>query len=171
MATASTILPRLRRLLIRPEESRAAALEAGVEFTMPLPQDNLANAAIHDDNPRELVTSVDTRESKIAGYLNSWKSKIETVGLKYFPEQRLIDGISGSPTLEVTINASGQLQEVVVRKTSGSKVLDQAALNILRRAAPFDPFPEAVRVGYDQLRFAYKWQFNQSAVESTASTN
>jgi len=154
-----------------PEESRAAALEAGVEFTLPLPQDDLANAAIHDDNPRELVTSVDTRESKIAGYLNSWKLKIETVGLKYFPEQRLIDGISGSPTLEVTINVSGQLQEVVVRKTSGSKVLDQAALNILRRAAPFDPFPEAIRVDYDQLRFAYKWQFNQSAVQSTASTN
>ena len=154
-----------------PEESRAAALEAGVEFTLPLPQDDLANAAIHDDNPRELVTSVDTRESKIAGYLNSWKSKIENVGLKYFPEQRLIDGISGSPTLEVTINASGQLQEVVVRKTSGSKVLDQAALNILRRAAPFDPFPEAIRVDYYQLRFAYKWQFNQSAVQSTASTN
>lgn len=154
-----------------PEESRAAALEAGVEFTMPLPQDNLANAAIHDDNPRELVTSVDTRESKIAGYLNSWKTKIETVGLKYFPEQRLIDGISGSPTLEVTINASGQLQEVLVRKTSGSKVLDQAALNILRRAAPFDPFPEAIRVDYDQLRFAYKWQFNQSEVQATASAN
>jgi len=154
-----------------PEVSRAAALEAGVEFTMPLPQDDLANAAIHDDNPRELVTSVDTRESKIAGYLNSWKTKIEAVGLKYFPEQRLIDGISGSPTLEVTINASGQLQEVLVRKTSGSKVLDQAALNILRRAAPFDPFPEAIRVDYDQLRFAYKWQFNQSGVQATASTN
>ena len=154
-----------------PEESRAAALEAGVEFTMPLPQDDLANAAIHDNNPRELVTSVDTRESKIAGYLNSWKTKIEIVGLKYFPEKRLIDGITGSPTLEVTINASGQLQNVVVRKTSGSKVLDQAALNILRRAAPFDPFPEAIRVDYDQLRFAYKWQFNQSGVQSTASAN
>ena len=166
-----------RNVLDRPredpkaDESRAAELEAGVVFTMPLPQDDYANAAIHDDNPRELVTSVDTRESKIAGYLNSWKTKIETVGLKYFPEQRLIDGISGSPTLEVTINASGQLQDVVVRKTSGSKVLDQAALKILRRAAPFDPFPEAIRVDYDQLRFAYKWQFNQSGVQATASTN
>jgi protein TonB len=164
------ILDRLREDPMT-EESRAAELEAGVEFTMPLPQDDYANAAIHDNNPRELVTSVDTRESKIAGYLNSWKTKIETVGLKYFPEQRLIDGISGSPTLEVTINASGQLQQVVVRKTSGSKVLDQAALNILRRAAPFDPFPEAIRVDYDQLRFAYKWQFNQSGVQATASTN
>jgi protein TonB len=49
-------------------------------------------------------------------------------------------------------------------------VLDQAALNILRRAAPFDPFPEAVRVDYDKLRFAYKWQFSQANAQATAST-
>lgn len=152
------------------EESRAAALEAGVEFSMPLPQDTLADAAIHDKNPRELVTSVDTRESRIAGYLARWKTKIENVGIEYFPEQRLIDGITGSPTLEVTVSASGQLKQAIIRQTSGSKVLDQAALNILRRAAPFDPFPEDIRVDYDQLRFAYKWQFNQSGVQSTAST-
>jgi protein TonB len=58
-----------------------------------------------------------------------------------------------------------------VRKTSGSKMLDQAALNILRRAAPFDPFPEAVRLDYDKLRFAYKWQFNQASAATTASAN
>jgi protein TonB len=151
--------------------TRAALLEAGVEVTLPLPQDDIASAAIRDDNPRELVTSVDTRESKIAAYLSTWKSKIESIGVRYFPEQGLIDGISGSPTLEVTITASGQLHEVIVRKTSGSKLLDQAALNILRRAAPFDQFPEAIRVDYDQLRFAYKWQFNQASTATTASTN
>ena len=138
---------------------------------MPLPQADLADAAIHDDNPRQLVTSVDTRESSIAPYLDRWKRKIESVGVKYFPEQGLIDGISGSPTLEVIISASGQLQEVIVRQTSGSRALDQAALEILHRAAPFDPFPEAVRVDYDTLRFAYKWQFSHTGVQSTASTN
>lgn len=152
-------------------ESRAVALEAGVDIMLPLPQDDIANAAIRDTNPRELVTSVDTRESNIAGYLNSWKIKIETIGVRYFPQQILVDGITGSPTLEVTITASGQLQEVIVRRTSGSKVLDQAALNILRRAAPFDPFPEVVRADYDQLRFAYKWQFNQSGAQATASAS
>jgi protein TonB len=151
-------------------ESLALALESGVEVTLPLPQDDIANAAIRDANPRELVTSVDTRESKIAGYLHNWKTKIESIGARYFPEIGVIDGISGSPTLEVTITSSGQLHEVVVRRTSGSRVLDQAALNILRRAAPFDPFPEAVRVDYDKLRFAYKWQFSQANAQATAST-
>jgi len=153
------------------EESTAANLEAGIEITLPLPQDDVPNPFIRDENPRELVTSVDTKEATIAGYLNRWKTKIETVGVKYFPEEALAEGVSGSPTLEVTISASGQLQEVLVRRSSGSKALDQVALSILRRAAPFDPFPEAVRLDYDQLRFAYKWQFNHMNMQATARAN
>lgn len=151
--------------------SEAAFLEAGMELTLPLPQDRQTNLAIRDENPRELVTSVDTKESKVAGYLHRWKTKIETVGIKYFPDDVVIDRLVGSPTLEVTINASGDLLEVLVRRSSGSRALDQVALGILRRAAPFDPFPEAIRVDYDQLRFAYKWQFNHLGVQSTARAN
>jgi len=154
-----------------PDQSTAAQLEAGIELTMPLPQDTLTDTSIRDDNPRELVTSVDTKESKVAGYLNRWKTKIETVGMKYFPSDAAIDGFAGSPTLEVTISATGQLQEVLVRRSSGSRALDQVALSILRRAAPFDPFPEAIRLDYDQLRFAYKWQFNDPSLQATAQTN
>ena len=154
-----------------PDESTAAQLESGIELTMPLPQDMLTDTAIRDENPRELVTSVDTKESKVAGYLSRWKSKIETVGMKYFPSEIAIDGVTGSPTLEVTISASGQLEEVLVRRSSGSRALDQVALSILRRAAPFDPFPEAIRIDYDQLRFAYKWQFNDLNIQSTAQTH
>jgi protein TonB len=151
-----------------PEDASAIALESGTEVTLPLPQENEANPYIHDDNPRQLVTSVDTRESIVAGYLDSWKRKIEAMGVKYFPEEAVLRGHTGSPTLEVTIDASGQLDEVIVRRSSGSRVLDQAAINILQRAAPFDPFPESIRVDYDQLRFAYKWEFRKIEASSAA---
>ena len=154
-----------------PDEATALALEAGAETTLPLPQEDEMHLLVHDDKPRELVTSVDTRESVIAGYLDKWKRKIETTGIRYFPEQSVLRELTGSPTLEVTINASGQLDEVVVRRSSGSQVLDQAALNILRRASPFDPFPEAIRVDYDQLRFAYKWQFSGAGMPAAANVN
>jgi len=153
----------------RPDEASAAAMESGLEMSLPLPREDIVNMAIHDDTPRELVTSVNTRESKIAPYLDRWKRKIEAIGVRYLPDQGLVNGMSGSPTLEVIISASGQLEEVIVRRTSGSRILDQAALDILRRAAPFDPFPEAVRVDYDTLRFAYKWQFSRTGVQSAAS--
>jgi protein TonB len=153
-----------------PDTKTAIALEAGFEATLPLPQDQNATLMIKDENPRQLVTSVDTKESKIAVYLDRWKRRIEMVGVKYFPEENVIQGITGSPTLQVTINASGQLEAASIRQSSGSRVLDQAALNILRRASPFDPFPETIRVDYDQLIFAYKWKFAESEIPATAST-
>ncbi|MDH4046819.1 MAG: energy transducer TonB [Gammaproteobacteria bacterium] len=155
----------------RAERSTALALESGTETTLPLPRDDVANLLIRDDNPRQLVTSVDTKESNVAGYLDRWKRKIESIGVKYFPEKGITQGLTGSPTLEVTIDSSGQLGEVIVRNSSGSKILDQAALNILRRAAPFEPFPESIRVDFDQLRFAYKWQFAEIGAETTARAN
>jgi protein TonB len=48
---------------------------------------------------------------------------------------------------------------VIVRRTSGYRELDQAAVDIVRLASPFDPFPTAMRTSYPVLRFAYEWQF------------
>jgi protein TonB len=147
----------------------AIALESGSDRTLPLPQDDAATLLIHDDDPRQLITSVDTRESTIAAYLDNWKRRIEAVGDEYFPELGELDGLTGSPTLEVSIEASGRLSAVIIGKSSGSRVLDQAALDILRRASPFDPFPAEISADYDRLRFAYKWLFSDELIPSTAS--
>lgn len=146
---------------------RAALLEAGARNTLPLPQENNATLMIHDDEQRSLIISADTRESNIAGYLDTWKRRVERVGDAYLP--RMAAGLTGSPTLEVSIDASGELSGVVIRKSSGSPVLDQAALDILRRASPFDPFPPEVRQDYDRLVFAYKWLFGGDQVGSAVA--
>jgi periplasmic protein TonB len=152
-----------------PDASTARALERGSDATLPLPQEDRATLLMHDDNPRQLVISADTRESNVAGYLDSWKRRIEAVGAEYVPELGELDGLTGSPTLEVSISASGELADVIIRKSSGSAVLDQAALDILRRASPFDPFPKEIQSEYDSLRFAYKWLFAEELMPRTAS--
>jgi protein TonB len=151
----------------QPDQSTSIALESGSDLSLPLPQADGATLLIHDDQARQLIISADTRESTIAAYLDQWKRRIEAVGDEYFPELGPLEGLTGSPTLEVAIAASGQLTEVIIRKSSGSKVLDQAAINILRRASPFDPFPTEVQADYDSLRFAYKWLFNEQVTSAT----
>lgn len=155
----------------QPENSTAIALEKGRIDTLPLPQDQEASMAIHDDDPRQLITSVDTRESTIAAYLDNWKRRIEAVGDEYFAELGNLDGLTGSPTLQVQIEASGRLSEVIIRKSSGSRVVDQAALDILRRASPYAPFPDEVAVDYDRVQFAYKFLFSKERAPSTANLN
>jgi len=153
----------------QPETSTAIALEAGRDVTLPLPQEDQATMLIHDDEPRELIVSADTRESVIAAYLDNWKRRIESVGDSYLPQLGAIDDISGSPTLMVAIDMSGELKEAVIRKSSGSTVLDLAALDILQRASPFNPFPPEVAAEYDVVRFEYKWLFADQLLSNGGS--
>jgi protein TonB len=153
----------------QPEDSTAIALESGSDQTLPLPQEESANMLIHDDDPRQMIISVDTRESTIAAYLDNWKRRIEAVGDEYFAELGDLGELTGSPTLQVKIEVSGQLSEVIILKSSGSRVVDQAALDILRRASPYDPFPDAVAADHDRVLFAYKFLFSAQTLPSTAS--
>lgn len=99
-----------------------------------------------------------TRESKLAPYLNAWRTKIERLGTLNFP-QYARNAQTGNPVLEVSLQADGNLGDALIRRSSGSKEIDQAALSILRLASPFDPFPSELRKQYQELRFAYEWQF------------
>jgi protein TonB len=111
-----------------------------------------------DPSPDDRLLA-DTRESLIANYLDGWKRRVERVGTLNFPNEARQRGMSGNPVLEVAIHADGSLEQVIVRRSSGHRELDNAALGIVRLAAPFDPFPPAMRERYPVLRFAYEWQF------------
>lgn len=153
------------------ENSIAIVMEAGNEATLPLPQEDPASMLIHADEPRQLIISADTRESVIATYLDNWKRRIEAVGASYLPQLGDLDNITGSPTLMVRIDVTGELLEAVIRKSSGSTILDLAALDILRRASPFNPFPPEIAAEYDTVRFEYKWLFAGQLVTSTSDAD
>jgi protein TonB len=110
----------------------------------------------------------DTRESAIAAYLDGWKRRIEQVGTLNFPNEARRRSLSGNPVLEVAIRADGRLEQVLVRRSSGHRELDAAAVRIVRLASPFDPFPPAMRERYPMLRFAYEWQFLKGQVAEGA---
>ncbi len=150
----------------QPVDSKAIAMEAGSEVTLPLPQEDKASMLIRDEDPRQLIVSADTRESVVAAYLDNWKRRVEAVGATYLPELGDLGALTGSPTLMVSIQASGDLEEAVIRKTSGSTILDLAALDILQRASPFNPFPPEIAAEYDTVRFEYKWLFADQLVST-----
>ena len=118
-----------------------------------------ARDGIQADERRELIASPSTRESTRATYLNTWRSRVERIGTVNFPVQARDRGAFDNPTLEVAIDADGRLVDIIIRRSSGSSTLDQAALTILRMAAPFEPLPPAVRAEFDVLRFAYEGDF------------
>jgi protein TonB len=122
------------------------------------------------DDTRTLLATPSTQKSGLAEYLDGWRRRVERIGTANFPVELLGDPNAGRPTLEVVIDKSGRLDDIVVRRSSGDKALDQAALKILRLAAPFEPLPESISKDYDVLRFAYDWDFFDSARRRTAET-
>ncbi len=151
----------------RPDDQGQPAVQATVQRTalpgVATPVEVIDEAAtetrISNPDPRELVISASTRESRIAAYLSNWKRKVERVGTLNFPRQAQMRPGDAAPTLEVAIDADGRLSEAVILQSSGQAALDDAAMEILRIAAPFEPFPEFLRSEYDVLRFAYEWRF------------
>jgi protein TonB len=111
------------------------------------------------DRRRELLVTPSTRASDVAGYLDSWKRRIEQVGTLNFPNEARRRSMSGNPVIEVVLAANGGLVSVRVRRSSGHPELDNAAIAILKLATPFEAFPAELAARHDLLRFAYEWQF------------
>jgi len=124
----------------------------------PSPDDEDGPAQLRGPRRDELWVSPDSRAAKLAPYLDAWRRKVERIGTLNYPASALARG-KANPVLEVAIGTRGQLEKAEIRRSSGSPELDQAALDILRQASPFDPFPGELAREYRLLRFAYEWQF------------
>jgi protein TonB len=95
----------------------------------------------------------------VAVYLDAWKRRIEQVGTLNFPNEARRRHLSGNPLVLVVLASNGGLVRADVRRSSGHAELDQAALDILKLATPFEAFPQELAVRYDVLRFSYEWEF------------
>ncbi len=61
----------------------------------------------------------------------------------------------------VALFPNGEVSEIQILQSSGHSVLDQAAVEIVTMAAPFDPFPEALRAEADILEIIRTWRFHE----------
>jgi periplasmic protein TonB len=123
------------------------------------PNDDGVELRMRGEAMNQLWIAADTRESDVAVYLDSWRRKIERVGTMNFPDVARRRKLSGTPVIEVTIGADGTLLKTTVKRSSGHAEIDDAAMRILKLAAPFDPFPGELAAQHDEIRIAYEWQF------------
>lgn len=105
------------------------------------------------------VTSVATKASADAAYIGKWVDKIQFVGNRNFPKQALREGVFGSLRLATTLKTNGTIHSVEILKSSGHRVLDDAALQIVHLSSPFSPFPQEIRKDIDLLEIIRTWHF------------
>jgi protein TonB len=123
------------------------------------------NAQIEDklrayaERPRRKFINARTREYKYAAYMEAWRAKVERVGNLNYPDQARRENLSGSLLLDVALRPDGSIESVSLRRSSGYPVLDDAAMRIVRLAAPYAPFPADIREETDILHIERTWQF------------
>lgn len=99
------------------------------------------------------------RSDAAAGYMDAWVKRVEGIGNLNYPAEARIHKISGKLTLHVLLDHQGKVLKIQVAVSSGSSVLDDAAINILRIASPFPAFSKEMRDKYDQLLITRTWKF------------
>jgi protein TonB len=69
---------------------------------------------------------------------------------KRYPDSARRDGVHGTVAVRFRVTSDGQVERVEVVRSSGSRALDEASLETIRKAAPFPPVG-----GWVQVPIAY----------------
>lgn len=112
--------------------------------------------------PRRRLVGARTQEFRFASYIEDWRLKIERVGTLNYPQAARDQKIYGSLMLTVHIRADGSVEKIEINRPSGQKVLDEAAVRIVKLAAPFAAFPADIAKDTDILAITRTWIFTRS---------
>ena len=112
--------------------------------------------------PRRKFIGARTQEYRFAQYIEDWRIKVERIGNLNYPEQARRQKIYGKLQLSVSIRADGSVERVEVNRSSGHRMLDAAAMRIVKLAAPYAPLPPDIRKDTDILEITRTWTFTSS---------
>lgn len=105
------------------------------------------------------LTSVSAKAAVDAKYLDDWRRRIERIGNIHYPEEAKRNHLYGELRLAVIILPNGYVDDIEVLHSSGVRVLDDAAMRIVRLAEPFQVFPSELKKEVDKLEIIRTWRF------------
>jgi protein TonB len=116
----------------------------------------------YQKRPKRAFIGANVREYAFARYVEDWVTKVERIGNVNYPEAARRQGVYGSLKLTVSIFSTGHIEAIEVDQSSGSRILDAAAVRIVELGAPYAPFPDDMRKKTDILSITRTWTFTRS---------
>jgi len=116
---------------------------------------------LYAKRPKKKFISANTKEAAYAAYQAGWVARIERVGNLNYPDEarrrQLQSGGVVSLMVTVGLRRDGSLKSVDVIQSSGSKLIDEAAVRIVNLAAPFPALPPNSE--FDEFYITRTWEF------------
>jgi len=114
----------------------------------------------YQERPRRKFIGANATEYRFAQYEEDWRARVERIGTDNYPAEAR-GKLYGNLQLSVTLRPDGSVESVYLDRSSGLKVLDAAALRIVRMATPFAVFPPDIRRDTDLLTITRTWFFGK----------
>ena len=112
----------------------------------------------YNKRPRKKFIGTRTAEYRYARYMEDWRLKVERVGTLNYP-QAARGRLYGTLQLSVWIRTDGSVDKIEIERSSGQRVLDDAAQRIVHMASPYAPFPPDIQRDTDVLVITRNWTF------------
>lgn len=108
--------------------------------------------------PTRKFVSASTREHAYAAYMRAWVDRAVRVGNLNYPDEARRRRLAGEVVISVAVRRDGSVEDIQIVRTSGIRLLDDAAIRIARLAEPYPPLP-ATDDNVDVLHITRTWQF------------
>ncbi len=126
------------------------------------------NIEEYNKRPRKKFIGTRTDEYRFAQYVEDWRQKVERIGTLNYPEAAK-GKLYGTLVLTVTIKSNGTVDKVEINRSSGHKILDDAARRIVAMAGPYAAFPPDIQRDTDILEITRSWNFtSRDSLETKA---
>lgn len=118
----------------------------------------------YQKRPKRKFIGARTQEYRFARYAEDWRIKVERIGNMNYPEAARREKLFGNLQLTVGIRSDGSLESLEINRSSGKKILDEAAIRIVNLAGQngFAPFPPDISRDTDILHITRTWAFTRS---------
>ena len=141
-----------------------AAFSSEEDYINDLPSQESGNIQASKNTYKSLKVKKLQANSKVnseeAVYLNLWQRKIESTGDKIISENK--NYLNGKVQIMATIDVYGNLVNSEILISSGNRLIDDMAINILKESSPFAPFNISMSNEYSVLEIVRDWNFSSN---------
>ena len=114
-------------------------------------------AIVITDDPGQDIINLDSEDEEFAPYLKKIKRKIEDIWS--YPPEALAKRLEGVSTVVFSVNNRGKLVGSKILESSGSAALDQGTIDVIRTAAPYEPFPPQINLARLRIQATFRYRF------------
>lgn len=127
------------------------------------------NIQDYNARPRKYFDGPHTNSHEAALYVQQWRSSVEDWGNQHYPEEAR-GKLYGDVVITVEIDSAGRALAIRVEKSSGHEILDRAAIDSIKRSAPFGKFTSSMKNSMDVLVLTRTWSYSADGLATKSQS-